>query len=181
MADTSGRAREKFNTAPVIAPPLDHSHVKSEDIELWAIRCPPGFDASQLEGLDMAADRVTQGEGFEVRPAPSDESDAVLSAFPSAKKGRWLLGKPFSRQLVVSLPEAPKKAAAAAPPPPLPPVPKIPGLRLRHIFLGGTMPAAVAAAPSSRKRTAASEEADAAKAAKKAKKEAKKAAKTAAR
>ena len=37
------------------APPLDYAQTKGEDIELWAIRVPPGFDASQLDGLVVGA------------------------------------------------------------------------------------------------------------------------------
>lgn len=136
---------------------IDHADIKSDEIELWAIRCPPGFDVSQLEGLDMSAAGTASGDGFEVRTAPMSECESVVSVFPSAKKKRYLVGKQFARNLVVSMPPPPAAASAAVLPPPLPPVPPPQGLRLRNMFLGGTLPPAraqPAPAKSSRKRSA---------------------------
>ena len=120
---------------------VDHSAIKGDNIELWAIRVPPGFDATQLDGLELnSASGIVSGDGFDLRDAPAVECEHILPAFPSAKRKRWVLAKPFARQLVVSIAPPPVSTAAQGVPPPLPPVPMASGLRLRSTFLGGTLP-----------------------------------------
>lgn len=134
------------------APPLDYAQTKGEDIELWAIRVPPGFDASQLDGLAVG-EAGAEGDGFVMKQMPEVECDATVCAFPSAKKKRWLVAKPFARQLVVSVPPPPLAASASSVPPPLPPVPQVPGLTFRQTSVFMSAPEPAAAEPASpRKR-----------------------------
>ena len=153
-ASSSSTRSKKLTEAEVGHPTIDFAAVKGDEVELWAISVPPGFDASRLEGLDVTSDTAL-GNGFELRGAPAIECSPILAAFPSAKKKRWLLGKPFSKQLVVSVPPPPHSAATDKLPPPLPPVPMVPGLRLRTMHLGGTLPprASAPGASSLRKRS----------------------------
>mmetsp|Transcript_23113 Transcript_23113/g.58965 ORF Transcript_23113/g.58965 Transcript_23113/m.58965 type:complete len:191 (+) Transcript_23113:19-591(+) len=127
--------------------PVDHADVKSGDVELFVIRCPPGFDATRLHGTmvqlsEHASSLAEDGddEGFVLRPTPACESQGLACAFPSSKKQRYVLGKTIARQFAVSERVAASVASASAaddaPPPPLPPVPQIPGLRLRHSLVG---------------------------------------------
>jgi hypothetical protein len=152
-------SNKKFSSAEVKAPSVDFSDTRDDSVELWAIRCPPGFDASRLDGLSMG-ELGAEGDGFALAAAPSGGELAVLSAFPSAKKNRWLLGKGFARQFVVSVPPPPDAPSAMVQPEPLPPVPQKPGLRLRHSFPGGggtpieSFAAPATTASSSRKRRA---------------------------
>ncbi len=167
--------------APAKGALFDWSEVKKPDVELWAIRLPPGFDASRLgghtlRGDDGAACSSSDDGGFTLRPIPVCEAEGLLGAFPSAKKQRWIAGKPITRQFAVTVPPGP------LPPPaahiadlgrPLPPVPPVPGLRLRQPFAGASM-AGVPSAPrdaagesgepmrKKRKRAAAEEAAEAA-------------------
>ena len=153
----SSTARAKLTPASLDSIEVDYADTKSDEIELWAIRCPPGFDVSQLEGLDVSAAGAASGDSFEVRAAPMSECETVVSVFPSSKKKRYLVGKTFTRSLVVSIPPPPVAPSAAVLPPPLPPVPQVQGLRLRNMFLGGTLPPAstqLSPAKSSCKRSA---------------------------
>ena len=158
--DPSSSRSKKLAEAEVSHATIDYSAIKGDNIELWAIRVPPGFDATQLDGLTLssASGGAASGDGFELRTAPAAECGHVLAAFPSVKRKRWLLGKPFSRQLVVSIPPPPVSSAAQGTPPPLPPVAMASGLRLRSTFLGGTLPqrstASAASAPRKRKSEA---------------------------
>ena len=100
-AEAAGSSKEpKFVDAVVTDPPVDYKKTKDEDIELWAIRIPPGFDASRLDGLTLSA-AGARGDGFTVRAQPSCDPKLVVSAFPSSKKNRWVQAKPFTRQLAV--------------------------------------------------------------------------------
>ena len=122
-----------FEAMGVTSPLIDHAQTKHEGVELWAIRVPPGFDASRLDQMSIGAAGAS-GDGFHLRDAPSIESAAVITAFPSAKKNRWLVGKRFTRQLVVSVPPPAEDGNSAVVPPPLPPVPPVSGLRLSRPF-----------------------------------------------
>lgn len=132
---------------PLDGTPVDYADVKSKDCELWLIRCPPGFDVSALDGHQAGTSEVSRGSGFELRPTPACEAAGLISAFPSAKKKRWVTGKPFARQFVVTK-TAPKvepaanhkKEWVAGLGQPLPPVPQKVGMRLRHAFVGGAKP-----------------------------------------
>lgn len=152
-------SKKKMVTQEVVDPVVDYSEIKGDDVELFAIRVPPGFDYHHLDGLRFdTAGSSTQGDGFTLREAPVVESEALLSAFPSAKKNRWVAAKPFVRQLVVSMPPPEQAAAAESLPPPLPPVPQIQGLRLRRVLQSELPPrpsSAPAAAPSSANASAA--------------------------
>jgi hypothetical protein len=130
---------------PTEPSPVDYSDVK-KDCDLWMIRCPPGFDVAQLDGhqlADGAGEAPSRGAGFVLRPVPSCEAEGLASAFPSAKKKRWLLGKAFARQFVVTVPptaEPPATDDDVSVPRPLPKPPQASGLRLRHAFVGGALP-----------------------------------------
>ena len=140
-AGASSAKTSKFEDAAVNAPVVDYSQTKADGVELWAIRLPPGFDASRLDGLMLNSDGA-MGDGFTVRAAPTAESGSIIPAFPSAKKNRWVLGKSFARQLVVALPPPDALASAAVPPPPLPPVPQVRNMRLCRPYPEITSPAA---------------------------------------
>lgn len=133
----------KFEDAIVENPIIDYATTKSDDVELWAIRVPPGFDPAKLDSLTLRADGAS-GDGFTVRSAPAAEAGSIVPAFPSAKKNRWMLGKPFTRQLVVVVPPPSAHAHAAVVPPPLPPVPQVGGMRLSRPYpeLKAPLPAA---------------------------------------
>ena len=123
----------KFEDAIVSSPPIDFAQTKPDEVELWAIRVPPGFDVSRLDELSVSS-AGARGDGFTLRAAPGLESGSIISAFPSAKKNRWMLGKAFARQLTVVVPPPPADTGAASVPPPLPPVPPKRGLRLSRPF-----------------------------------------------
>jgi hypothetical protein len=146
---------------------LDHAALEGDDVELWLIRCPPGFDPSELHDrkVDLTREDSTpigtgsQATGYCLRPIPACESAGVVGVFPSARRKRWLIGKPVTQQFAVSL--APSAVAAAgassAAPTPLPLVPQVQGLRLRHAFVGAVPPppaATPAAEGGGRKRAA---------------------------
>ena len=141
---------KKFEECPVNAPVVDYAQTKGDGIELWAIRLPPGFDPSRLDGLTLDS-LGASGDGFTVREAPSVETASMLAAFPSAKKNRWMLGKPFARQLVVRVPPPATHASAEVPPPPLPRPPQVRSMRLCRPYKVPEMcaPPAAAAASSS--------------------------------
>ena len=115
LAAASSSKEPKFVDAEVVQPPIDYSTTKSDDVELWAIRVPPGFDASRLDGLTLDTAGGARGDGFTVRAAPTCDPRLVVSAFPSTKKNRWVVGKPFTRQLAVIMdpPELPAPVISA--------------------------------------------------------------------
>ena len=121
MADAAGTSRSTKSSKAgkaakeetVINPPIDYAETKADDVSLWALRIPPGFDPARLNGLTLDPAGVTIGDGFEIREMPVAETARMISAFPSAKKNRWLVAKPFVRQLAVIVPppraEAPSR------------------------------------------------------------------------
>ena len=169
-ASSSSSKPSKFGETTVTDPTIDHKALKGDDVELWSIRVPPGFDVAALDGITVGSDGATttlrgaDGTSFMLQAAPAAECEPVVSAFPSAKKGRWLLAKSFARQYVVSAPPPGTKDSAAKDPPPLPPVPQLTSLRMRNPFNctlreQPTLAAPIASVPdSSRKRGADGEE-----------------------
>ena len=139
----------------------DHAALERDDVELWLIRCPPGFDPSELHDrtVDLTQEATplgtgSQATGYCLRPIPAAESSGMVGVFPSAGRKRWMVGKPVAQQFAVSAtPSAAAAAVSSHAPTPLPPVPQVEGLRLRHAFIGGTVPPP-AAAPPSKKRAA---------------------------
>ena len=113
------------------APMVDYADVKSGDVELWLIRCPPGFDYTQLHG--KPAIPMQASGGITLRSVPSCETEGLIGAFPSLKKQRYMLGRPFTRQMVVTLP-ASAATASEVPPTTLPPVPQHRRLTLRNPY-----------------------------------------------
>ena len=156
----------KFAEAEVGEPVVDFKALKGDEVELWSIRVPPGFDVSKLNGVTVNDDGAPiQGGSFVMSAAPAAECEAVVSAFPSSKKKRWLLAKPFAKQYVVHVLPPTDVAAASTEPLPLPPVPQHTTLRmrnptLRELPLGPTATTAGAAGFKSRKRTADADAAD---------------------
>ena len=186
---SSGKKKEKKEKKEkepkeenVVNPPIDHANTEADDVSLWALRIPPGFDASRLNGLEIDPSGVTYGDGFEIREMPVVEAANIVSAFPSAKKNRWMVAKPFVRQLAVIVPPPKAEPSASEVPPPLPPVPPPTArLRLSRPFPDVPTPAVPASesASSSRKRKSRDEHADADAAAAAAEKAQRKAAKKA--
>ena len=124
----------------------DHEHVEGGDVELWLIRCPPGFDLSELHDRKVKADETTllgsgsQSTGYCLRPLPPCEAAGIVGVFPSSRRKRWLLGKPVARQFAVSLAPAGQNPALRAEACDLPQVPQIKGLRMRHFSPGEAVP-----------------------------------------
>lgn len=121
----------------------DHSDVEGSNMELFLFRCPPGYDASKLHGVELVLD---SGDPLELpdsthclRAVPACESISLRGVFPCGKRKQWELGKPFARQFAVG----PRSRDTAWAPGlqsgngELPPVKQSPGLRLRHSFMGG--------------------------------------------
>ena len=136
----------------------DHASLEGDDVELWLIRCPPGFDTSELHDRSIDLSQATtllgsgsQASGYTLRPIPACEGAGVVGVFPSAQRKRWLLGKPLARQFAISRTAA--SAGSSQGPQPLPKIPQVPGLRLRNSSIGSTGPPA-APPPPSRKRAA---------------------------
>ena len=125
----------------------DHGTLEGDNIELWLIRCPPGFQASELhdrtidvsQGLSMIGEG-SQATGYCLRPIPACESAGVVGVFPSARHKRWLLGKPLTRQFAVTLAPQTLVAASSEGPRPLPPVARVEGLCMRNALPGVTHP-----------------------------------------
>lgn len=131
---SSSVLKKQFEDAVVSAPAIDHATAKADDVELWAIRVPPGFDVSKLDQLQLGAAGAS-GDGFALRETPAGESASSITAFPSAKKGKWIPGKGFARQFsVVMAPPEPHASSSMAPPPGLPPVEQKRGFRLNRPF-----------------------------------------------
>lgn len=128
----------------------DHRTIESDDVELWLIRVPPNFVPAELHDrtIDLSKESTALGEGSQatgycLRSAPAHESAGIVSVFPSTRHKRWLLGKPVTRQLNVTLaPVAASASLEAAPP--LPRVPCTEGLGLRPAPPGGPAPPATA-------------------------------------
>lgn len=128
----------------------DHRTIEGDDVELILIRVPPNFQPAELHGrtIDLSRESTALGEGSQatgycLRSAPAHESSGIVSVFPSKRHKRWLLGKPVTRQLNVTL--APSTALASLEAaPPLPPVPYTKGLGLRPAPPGGPAPPATA-------------------------------------
>ena len=137
----------------------DHATVEGGDVELWLIRCPPGFDASELHErtIDLSHGGATelgsgsQASGYSLRPVPAIESAGVVGVFPSAQRKRWLLGKPLARQFAIS--RTPAGAVTSARAERLPTILQVPGQRLRNAAIG-SVGNDIVAPPSSRKRVA---------------------------
>ena len=168
-ASSSSSKPSKFGETPVVDPTIDHKVLKGDDVELWSIRVPPGFDVAALDGVTIGSNGATtvrgaDGASFTLQVAPAAECEPVVSAFPSAKKGRWLLAKSFSRQYVLTAQPPGIKEIAAQSPPPLPPVPQLTSLRMRNPFNSTlreqpNLAAPIASVPtSSRKRGAETED-----------------------
>ena len=136
----------------------DHAALEGDDVELWLIRCPPGFDASELHDrtIDLSQEATilgsgSQATGYSLRPIPACEGAGVVGVFPSAQRKRWLMGKPLARQFAISRTAA--GAASLVVPESLQTIPQVPGLRLRNASIGSSGPSASAPA-SDRKRAA---------------------------
>ena len=137
----------------------DHATVEGGDVELWLIRCPPGFDASELHErtIDLSQGGATelgsgsQASGYSLRPVPAIESAGVVGVFPSAQRKRWLLGKPLARQFAIS--RTPAGAVTSARAERLPTILQVPGQRLRNAAIG-RVGDDIVAPPSNRKRVA---------------------------
>ena len=145
----ASRSARDWPSSTVSQPTVDYADVKSSNVELFLFRCPPGFDATQLDGASLqlpdgsdasSTDAGSAGGGIVIRATPDCESQELTGAFPSTKKKRWMISKAFTRQFAVSLATPPEPVTA--PPPPLPPVPMVSGLRLRRPSLNGMPPPA---------------------------------------
>ena len=124
----------------------DASSANDDDVELWAIRCPKGFDVNALQGVKVGLQPdgapVALTKGYALGPVPAHESANLLGVLPTASNKGWTTAKPFARQFSVSLqPTAPDWPIGMEEPGPLGPVPQKEGLRLRHAFWGGKLPA----------------------------------------
>ncbi|KAL3897025.1 MAG: hypothetical protein SGPRY_013141, partial [Prymnesium sp.] len=115
----------------------DYSDFKAKGNELWLIRCPPGFDASQLEGLEIDEAALTSGatslgtEGLSLCPTPLIECAHHMVALPSSHANRWRVGKVPSRHFAL-LHSHDAKWATPCSPSALPAPPKHVGLHNRH-------------------------------------------------
>ena len=76
---------------------LDHAALEGDDVELWLIRCPPGFDPSELHDrkVDLTREDSTpigtgsQATGYCLRPIPRARAPGLLesSRAPGASAG----------------------------------------------------------------------------------------------
>jgi|TARA_B110000196_G_C20860227_1_gene526983 hypothetical protein len=138
----------------------DHATLEGDDVELWLIRCPPGFDTAELHErtIDLSQGGPTvlgsgsQASGYSLRPIPAIESAGVVGVFPSAQSKRWLLGKQIARQFAIS--RTPAGAASSAGAQRLPTILQVPGQRLRNAAIGSIGNDIVAPPAPSRKRAA---------------------------
>lgn len=144
----------------------DHATLEGDDVELWLIRCPPGFDAAELHErtIDLSQGGATvlgsgsQASGYSLRPIPAIEGAGVVGVFPSAQRKRWLLGKPLARQFAIS--RTPAGAASTVGAQRLPTILQIPGQSLRNAAIGtigNDIVAPPAPAPASSRKRAAEE------------------------
>ena len=83
----------KFEDAIVENPIIDYATTKSDDIELWAIRVPPGFDPAKLDSLTLRADgamqRTERGGGCRVcMRKPLEATSSATAASPCAVRCR---------------------------------------------------------------------------------------------
>ena len=129
-------------SSAILRSQIDIADVKDEDVELWVIRCPPGFDVSRLHGQTINVADASEcsnttdsssGNRVIIRPTPACESEELICALPSMKKQRYVVSKPFAKQFAVTEEIGHvASGAVSAVPAQLPPVPQLPGLRLRN-------------------------------------------------
>ena len=129
----------------------EYAEVKGSEVEVWMIRCPPGFDVSTLDGLKMnmasldAPNCTVGGDGLMLQAVPAHETANHSVAFPDTAGKRWRLSKQFTRQFAL-VNEVDTTLNSDIQPTEKPPVPQTGFLRLRTSHPGGvhTSPPVVA-------------------------------------
>ena len=83
--------------------------VDDDDVELWAIRCPKGFDLDALQGVRVGLQpdgppvALSRAPGYALGPVPAHESANLVGVLPSASDNGWTTAKPFARQFSVTM------------------------------------------------------------------------------